>query len=72
VFKPTHKLTYRHHGIKSTVNVKVVDGVAYTRAEWDAYARADLELQDDGTWTFQGEPVGVLAVVDYTKRKGKQ
>ena len=56
-FKPTHiiKLTYADNVEEPVwIPVKLVDGAAYTREEWDADASADWERTDDGEWLFQG------------------
>lgn len=52
-FMPTHVIT-RENG--DQIEVQLVDGAAYTRTEWDATDQADYERQDNGAWTFQGEP----------------
>jgi hypothetical protein len=51
-FTPTHKITLADG---TTELVQLVDGSAYTRAEWDSASAADYERQEDGSWTFQGE-----------------
>ncbi len=51
---PTHRLTLHHHdGCREVELVAVVDGAAYTAAEWAADAAADWELTEEG-WLFQG------------------
>jgi hypothetical protein len=35
--------------------------VLYTQQEWDTGTTADLEVQEDGSVTFQGEPTGYTA-----------
>lgn len=52
-FAPTHVITLDNG---EHIQVQLVDGAAYTRAEWDATDQADYERQDDGSWTFQGSP----------------
>lgn len=56
-FKPTHVIELRHHedsGVALGILVQLVDGAAYTAAEWRADARADWTRADDGGWHFQG------------------
>jgi len=50
-FFPTHRITTA----TETVDVMLVDGAAYTQAEWDSSSAADYERSEDGKWTFQGE-----------------
>lgn len=52
-FTPTHVITMQNG---ERIEVRLVDGAAYTRAEWDANEPADYERQDNGDWTFQGQP----------------
>ena len=64
-FKPTHRITIRHNnGVETQCLVMLVDGVAYTRAEWDAYDSADWTRNDAGEWLFQGRatPDGAVSV----------
>jgi hypothetical protein len=57
-FTATHEITVtdRDTGAVKVIPVALVDGVAYTRVEWDACAPADWEY-DAGSWTFQGRAV---------------
>lgn len=52
-FQPTHRITLPG-GV--TEAVMVVDGAAYTQAEWESASPADYERSDCGVWTFQGQP----------------
>jgi len=51
-FVPTHKITTN----AEAVDVMLVDGAAYTAAEWESSGTADYECDSDGKWTFQGRP----------------
>jgi hypothetical protein len=51
-FNPTHRITTH----RETFDVMLVDGAAYTAAEWNAALAADHERNDDGEWLFQGQP----------------
>jgi hypothetical protein len=51
---PTHLV---HLGkSRRKVMVTEVPGPAYTRTEWVNCTGADIEVQEDGSWTFQGGP----------------
>ena len=52
-FQPSHRLTLRSGEVEE---VKLVDGAAYTREEWESETVADYERDESGAWTFQGEP----------------
>jgi hypothetical protein len=53
---PTHEVKWTPAaGRAQTWKVMLVDGVAYTREEWDGADNADLELTDEGEWRFQGQ-----------------
>ena len=49
---PTHEI--QHDG--RAVFVQLHEGSAYTLDEWQSSTSADYERQDDGSWTFQGQP----------------
>jgi hypothetical protein len=51
-FRPTHRITTD----RETVDVMLVDGVAYQQCEWEATDAADYERNKSGIWTFQGQP----------------
>lgn len=51
-FQPTHRIVTP----SAIIPVMLCDGAAYTREEYEASAPADYERQDDGAWTFQGQP----------------
>jgi hypothetical protein len=57
-FEPTHEITISGR----RVQVMLVDGAAYTADEWENSLPADVERQDDGSWTFQGQPGIVTSV----------
>lgn len=50
---PTHRITLDSGEV---VLVELIDGAAYTREEAGALCSADYERQEDGSWTFQGQP----------------
>jgi hypothetical protein len=52
-FRATHQITTKDE----TIPVLLVDGVAYTRDEWDADARADWEFTHDTGLLFQGQVI---------------
>jgi hypothetical protein len=52
-FQPSHRITLRSGEVEE---VMLVDGAAYTAAEWDSMTVADYECDESGHWTFQGEP----------------
>lgn len=52
-FEPTHVITLADG---ERIEVQLVDGAAYTHAEWNATDAADYERQENGDWTFQGQP----------------
>jgi len=52
-FQPSHRITLRSGEVEE---VMLVDGAAYTADEWESETMADYECDDDGRWTFQGEP----------------
>jgi hypothetical protein len=52
-FQPTHVITLDSG---EQIEVELVDGAAYTRAEWESTTAADYECSDGGEWTFQGDP----------------
>jgi len=60
-FRPTHRIVLEHRdGTRKVILVQLVDGVAYTKAEWDSETRADWECvwneeQQVSEWLFQGE-----------------
>ena len=51
-FSQTHRITTD----RETVDVMLVDGVAYQQSEWDALDSADYERDESGRWLFQGQP----------------
>jgi hypothetical protein len=50
-FCPNFKITLRSGEV---AEVMLVDGAAYTAAEWDTNSAADYECDENGWWTFQG------------------
>ena len=52
-FQPSHRITLRSGEVEE---VMLVDGAAYTREEWESETVADYERDENGAWTFQGEP----------------
>lgn len=50
-FAATHIV--QHSG--QSYEVMLVDGAAYTQAEWDSESQADYEVNDQGEWLFQGQ-----------------
>lgn len=52
-FQPSHRITLRSGEVEE---VMLVDGAAYTREEWESETVADYERDENGDWTFQGEP----------------
>ena len=50
-FQPTHVIQHD----STTVEVMLVDGVAYQRDEWESTTGADYQRTDDGRWLFNGE-----------------
>ncbi len=58
-FAPTHKITHAPHaGEAGQTTVYVVmldDGIAYTREEWDACAKADWTHDAEEGWRWRGE-----------------
>lgn len=71
-FKATHEITLEDRGgDRTTFQVQLVDGAAYTRAEWSSASSADWEFEAPNPaeyaaypqgvpswagWTFQGQP----------------
>ncbi len=64
-FKPTHRIFVPDPKnpigeISFLVQLETDDpdfgGPAYTEVEWESGLLASYERQDDGTWTFQGQP----------------
>lgn len=54
-FIPTHKITFTPSvGKPQTTEVMLLDGVAYTRTEWDAYEKADWTVEN-GEWECLGQ-----------------
>lgn len=51
-FAPTHEIT----AFDRSFPVQLLDGVAYTKEEWDADASGDWEVVD-GEWLFQGRAI---------------
>lgn len=51
-FTPTHRIETD----RETVEVMLVDGIAYQKTEWDSLDTAEYERADDGRWLFQGQP----------------
>jgi len=61
-FQPSHRITLVSGEVEE---VMLVDGAAYTRAEWESESAADYERDDSGPWPiwkFQGEPI--IAIID--------
>lgn len=50
-FQPTHAIRF---ATGEVLKVQLVDGVAYTREEWDSGNRSDWTINDDNEWVFQG------------------
>lgn len=53
-FSPTHAITFANGDV---LKVQLVDGVAYTREEWNSYSHADWTVSDEGEWLFQGRAI---------------
>lgn len=54
--QPTHRIVWRPQGGAERVTVvRLVEGVAYTHAEWESETAADWERTDAGEWCFQGQ-----------------
>ncbi len=54
-FKPTHEILLTDpDGARTAIAVRLVDGAAYTRKEWEADAPADWARDAEGVWTFKG------------------
>ena len=51
-FTPTHRIETD----RETVDVMLVNRVAYQPSEWDALDSADYERDESGRWLFQGQP----------------
>jgi hypothetical protein len=51
-FTPTHRIETD----RETVEVMLVDGVAYQQCEWDFLDSAEYERDENGRWLFQGQP----------------
>ena len=51
-FTPTHRIETD----RETVEVMLVDGVAYQQCEWDALDSSDYERDENGSWLFHGQP----------------
>jgi len=61
-FFPSHRITLDAAApcspgplTTATIDVMLVSGSGYTRAEWDAEDAAAFERDEEGAWTFQGE-----------------
>lgn len=60
-FTTTHIITRRD---SEPVPVMLIDGAAYTRAEWDSCTAADFERDESGDWLFQGAPfIGTIETI---------
>lgn len=54
-FTPTHRIIVTRPGCGTVITeVCLVDGAAYTKAEWEDGERASWKRHDDGTWTIDG------------------
>ena len=51
-FTPTHRV--RH--MNTVYELMLVDGVGYTREEWEHGGNADWEYTEEHGWLFQGQP----------------
>ena len=71
-FTPTHIITLTDNSREPVeIPVKLVDGAAYTREEWDADGNADWERTDEGEWLFLGR-VSPRPGVEVTVRVAQQ
>lgn len=60
-FKPTHIITTDSG---ERIPVMLIDGAAYTEVETESLTPADYERQENGDWTFQGQPFnGTVEVI---------
>ena len=59
-FTPTHVIYVPvgsgDFATETEIPVCLEGGAAYTQDEWYACENADYERQDNGDWTFQGQP----------------
>jgi hypothetical protein len=56
-FKATHEVVFKPaQGRSERRKVMVVDGCAYTRTEWHAFAPAVWTVDGEGRWWHRGEP----------------
>jgi hypothetical protein len=56
-FRPTHTIVLESQdGHREEIPVKLVDGAAYTREEWDAEVPADWTYDEERGWLFLGDP----------------
>jgi hypothetical protein len=56
-FRPTHTIVLESQdGYREEIPVRLVDGAAYTREEWDAEVPADWTYDEERGWLFLGEP----------------
>lgn len=65
-FKPTHEITVTCGTDTTKTLVRLEDGVAYTREEWDQSANADWTVNDAGEWLCNGQatPGGAAGTVE--------
>lgn len=62
-WQATHEITGHLFGRRYRRRVRLLDGAAYTKAEWEAAATADWSVTVEGAWLFQGQaPVGTYKV----------
>lgn len=55
-FRATHRITERHpDGRRRCYRVCLVDGVAYTKEEWEGVGHADWTLDEEGIWLWRGQ-----------------
>lgn len=77
-FKATHRITFTDaRGRRRQTTVMLVDGVGYTRGEYDSGSPADWERHDNGRWYFQGQATpgganGTVRVVALPKRSSRR
>lgn len=64
--QPTHCIVWRPQGgAEHITTVRLVDGSAYTHAEWETESASDWTVNERGEWLFQGQatPGGAVGEV---------